>query len=146
MKPGKEKIKSYLKTVCVVYTCLVLGKVILENVTGRLDGSYGTNFLIMFLIACLATVVLDSYGKLQEFPLIPVIIGQYLVVIGLVLGCVFLADRLGLTEITKSGYLDLFFSVTVPYVIGAIVYYVSFFQEIRKANRMIREMQYTKQR
>ncbi len=85
MKPGKEKIKSYLKTVCVVYTCLVLG-------------------------------------------------------------CVFLADRLGLTEITKSGYLDLFFSVTVPYVIGAIVYYVSFFQEIRKANRMIREMQYTKQR
>lgn len=62
------------------------------------------------------------------------------------LGCVFLADRLGLTQITKSGYRDLFFSVTVSYVIGAIVYYVSFFQEIRKANRMIREMQYTKQR
>ena len=38
------------------------------------------------------------------------------------LGCVFLADRLGLTQITKSGYRDLFFSVTVSYVIGAIVY------------------------
>ena len=40
----------------------------------------------------------------------------------LLLGCVFLADKLGLTQITKSGYRDLFFSVTVPYVIGAIVY------------------------
>ena len=40
----------------------------------------------------------------------------------LLLGCVFLADKLGLTQITKSGYRDLFFSVTVSYVIGAIVY------------------------
>ena len=45
----------------------------------------------------------------------------------------------------KAGIGICFFSVTVPYVIGAIVYYVSFFREIRKANRMIREMQYTKQ-
>ena len=145
MKSVKEKMKSYLKTVCVVYTCLVLGKVIVENVTGRPDGSYGTNILLMFLIACLATAVIDSYEKLQEFPLIPVMIGQYLVVIGIVVGCVFLADRAGFTEITKSGYRDLFFSVTVPYVIGAIIYYASFFGEIRNANRMIREMQYTKQ-
>ena len=37
------QIKGYLKTVCIVYTCLVLGKVILENVTKRPDGQYGVN-------------------------------------------------------------------------------------------------------
>ncbi len=145
MRSAKEKMKSYLKTVCIVYTCLVLGKVILENVAGRPDKQYGTNLLVMFFIACLATAVLNTYEKLQEFPLIPVIVAQYFVVIGVVLGCAFLADRLKLTEIAAAGYRDLFFSVTVPYVVGAVLYYMSFLEEIRRANRMIREMQCTKQ-
>lgn len=134
------QIKGYLKTVCIVYTCRVLGKVILENVTKRPDGQYGVNLLSMFFIACLGTAVLNSYKKLQGFPLIMVIIGQYILVIGVVLGFVWIADRWKLTQITVEGYKDLFFSVTVPYLIGAIFYYLSFFCEIRKANKILLNM------
>ena len=134
------QIKSYLKTVCVVYTCLVLGKVIFKNVTKRPDGQYGVNLLSMFFVACLGTAVLKSYKKLQGFPLIVVIIGQYILDIGVVLGSVSIADKWGLTQITTGGYRDLFFTVTVPYLMGAIFYYLFFFSEIRKANKILLDM------
>lgn len=134
------QIKSYLKTVCVVYTCLVLGKVIFKNVTKRPDGQYGVNLLSMFFVACLGTAVLKSYKKLQGFPLIVVIIGQYILDMGVVLGSVSIADKWGLTQITTGGYRDLFFTVTVPYLMGAIFYYLFFFSEIRKANKILLDM------
>lgn len=134
------QIKSYLKMVCIVYTCLVLGKVIFENVTKRPDGQYGINLLSMFFIVCLGTAVLNSYKKLQRFPLIMVMIGQYILVIGVVLSLVWVADKWQLTQITTEGYRDLFFSVTVPYLMGAIFYYLSFFSEIRKANKILLDM------
>ncbi|MBU5473326.1 hypothetical protein [Roseburia sp. MSJ-14] len=129
-----------MKTVCVVYTCLVLGKVIFKNVTKRPDGQYGVNLLSMFFVACLGTAVLKSYKKLQGFPLIVVIIGQYILDIGVVLGSVSIADKWGLTQITTGGYRDLFFTVTVPYLMGAIFYYLFFFSEIRKANKILLDM------
>ena len=94
----------------------------------------------MFFVACLGTAVLKSYKKLQGFPLIVVIIGQYILDIGVVHGSVSIADKWGLTQITTGGYRDLFFTVTVPYLMGAIFYYLFFFSEIRKANKILLDM------
>lgn len=135
-----KKWKQYAQTVCTVYTCVVIWKVIMETLQGTADVQYGKNLLIMFLITCLSTAVLNLYEKLQNFPLIPVIIGQYILVIGMVLGGVFLAEKTGITQVAVSGYRDLFISVTVPYCVGAIVYYVAFFMDIKKANRMLQKM------
>ena len=135
-----KKWKQYAQTVCTVYTCVVIWKVIVETLQGVIDVQYGKNLLIMFLITCLATAILYSYEKMQSFPLIPVIIGQYVLVMGIVLGGIFFAEKIGITQIDARGYRDLFISVTVPYGVGAIIYYVVFFINIRKANRMLQKM------
>ena len=135
-----KKWKQYAQTVCTVYTCVVIWKVIVETLQGVIDVQYGKNLLIMFLITCLATAILYSYEKMQSFPLIPVIIGQYVLVMGIVLGGIFFAEKIGITQIDAGGYRDLFISVTVPYGVGAIIYYVVFFINIRKANRMLLKM------
>lgn len=135
-----KKWKQYAQTVCTVYTCVVIWKVIVETLQGVIDVQYGKNLLIMFLITCLATAILYSYEKMQSFPLIPVIIGQYVLVMGIVLGGIFFAEKIGITQIDAGGYRDLFISVTVPYGVGAIIYYVVFFINIRKANRMLQKM------
>ena len=61
-------------------------------------------------------------------------IGQYV----LVMGIVFLGIWIGghFSENAPSAYRDMFVSVTIPYVIGAIVYYISFFLQIKKANQV----------
>ena len=135
-----KKWKQYALTVCTVYTCVVIWKVIVETLQGVIDVQNGKNLLIMFLITCLATAILYSYEKMQSFPLIPVIIGQYVLVMGIVLGGIFFAEKIGITQIDAGGYRDLFISVTVPYGVGAIIYYVVFFINIRKANRMLQKM------
>ena len=135
-----KKWKQYAQTVCTVYTCVVIWKVIVETLQGVIDVQYGKNLLIMFLITCLATAILYSYEKLQRFPLVPVIIGQYVLIIGIVLGGSFFAEKIGITQIDVGGYRDLFISVTVPYGVGAIIYYVVFFINIRKANQMLQKL------
>lgn len=132
--------KQYAQTVCTVYTCVVIWKAIMETLLGVTDMQYGKNLLLMFLITCLGTAILSSYEKLQRFPLLPVIIGQYVLVVGIVLGGVFLAEKIGIMQIAATGYRDLFLSVTVPYGVGALIYYLAFFRDIRKANRMIQKM------
>lgn len=140
-----RKWKQYAQTVCVVYTCMVIcmviWKVILEALKGVTDVQYGKNLMLMFLITCLATAILHLYEKLQKYPLIPVIIGQYVLLIGIVMGEVFFAEKIGITEIAAAGYRDLFISVTVPYIVGAIIYYAVFFIDIKRANRMLMKME-----
>lgn len=140
-----RKWKQYAQTVCVVYTCMVIcmviWKVILEALKGVTDVQYGKNLMLMFLITCLATAILHLYEKLQKYPLIPVIIGQYVLLIGIVTGGVFFAEKIGITEIAAAGYRDLFISVTVPYIVGAIIYYAVFFIDIKRANRMLMKME-----
>lgn len=43
-------------------------------------------------------------------------------------------------ELHPDGYRDMFWSFTIPYVIGAVIYYVSLFLEIKKANRLLQDM------
>lgn len=53
-----------------------------------------------------------------------------------------LAIRIGqeFTDFAPTAYKDMIISVTIPFVAGAIVYYAVFFHEIKKANRLIEEM------
>lgn len=76
---------------------------------------------------------------LQRFPFIPVVIGQYLALIGFVFLCIWIMGHF--TEHAPSAYKDMFISITVPYVAGAIVYYISFFRQIKKANEVFSSLE-----
>ena len=126
---------EFWPTVCVCYTLLSLGKIALEYFTGGVWGNEQANYILIFVLCFLATLVLSQHYRLDRFPLPAVIIGQYIVLIA----AVFLITWLiGQVEILgEHAYRDMFRSFTIPYVIGAIVYYTAYFLQVRKAKKTL---------
>ena len=115
---------NFISIVCITFTLIVCGKLLLEKSTGFIDRYYTENIFTCLGISVLATFVLSLHYYLQRFPFIPVAIGQYLALIGFVFLCIWIAGYF--TENAPSAYKDMFVSVTIPYVAGAIVYYMNY--------------------
>lgn len=125
---------NFISIVCVSFTLIVCGKLLYEKSIGFVDGSYTENIFMCLGISVLATLILSLHYYLQRFPFVPVVIGQYLLLIGVIFAGIWISGHF--TKNAPSAYRDMFISVTVPYVIGAIVYYISFFLQIKKANKV----------
>lgn len=130
--------KNFLPTVCTVYTALVLSKMLLEYMTLGLWENYQRNLLVMFVLALLSTFVLSQYYRFQKYPLLAVIVVQYLV---LVCGVLLFTWISGFFEpLHENGYRDMFLSFSIPYGVGVIVYYAMLFHEVRSANRVLQNI------
>lgn len=125
---------NFISIVCVSFTLIVCGKLLFEKSLGFTDIYYTENIFTCLGISVLATAILSLHYYLQRFPFVPVVVGQYLLLIGVVFAAIWIGGHF--TENAPSAYRDMFVSVTIPYVVGAIVYYVSFFMQIRKANQV----------
>jgi predicted tellurium resistance membrane protein TerC len=130
---------NFISIVCISFTLIVCGKLLLEKSTGFIDRYYTENIFTCLAISVLATFVLSLHYYLQRFPFIPVVIGQYLALIGFVFLCIWIMGHF--TENAPSAYKDMFVSVTIPYVAGAIVYYISFFRQIKRANEVFSNLE-----
>lgn len=129
---------NFWSIVSGVFTCLLIGKIILESIMGYRDVNYAENILTMFIITAAATAILGMHKYLQNVPILLVMLLQYVGLIGSVMGAIWILSRF--TDVAPSGYRDMFWSVTVPYVVLAGVYYISFFREVKKANELLLEM------
>ncbi len=129
---------NFISIVCISFTLIVCGKLLLEKSTGFIDRYYTENIFTCLGISVLATFVLSLHYYLQRFPFIPVVIGQYLALIGFVFLCIWIMGHF--TENAPSAYRDMFVSVTIPYIAGAIVYYISFFTQIKRANAVFSDL------
>lgn len=125
---------NFISIVCVSFTLIVCGKLLYEKMIGFKDNNYTENIFMCLGISVLAVAILSLHYHLQHLPFIPVVIGQYLLLIGIIFAGIWISGHF--TENAPSAYRDMFVSVTVPYVVGAVVYYVSFFLQIRRANEI----------
>ena len=127
--------RTFLPTVCVVYTMISATKIILEAVFQKIFGNYQQNLVMILLLSFLGTLVLSQHYRLSHIPLPIVIIGQYV----FLAGCVMLIIRIIsiYSEVHPNGYRDIFLSFTIPYIIGAFLYYVQLWKEVRKINQLL---------
>lgn len=130
--------QNFFSTVCVVYTMLVLGKLGLEFLTQGVWGSYQGNLLVMFVLSALAVFVLSQYYRFRKYPLVAVIIVQYLVLVGGVLLFTWVSGFFA--PLHENGYRDMFLSFSIPYAIGVVIYYTALLHEIKKVNRMLKKI------
>lgn len=130
--------KNFLPIVCMIYTGISIGKILLEALRGYKDPYYSENIITIFVITVIATAVVGIHYFLQNLPVIPVILGQYVVLLGLIFGYLWIEGHF--SELGTFAYRDTFLSFTIPYVIAAGVYYISFFNRIRNANKMLDEI------
>lgn len=127
--------KYYLNSICIFFTFLTLAKILLEWIfLDNLDKT-GSNLLLAFLFICISIFVLSRYPKFDRFSPLFVIIVQYIIVMLLILGIVWFSGQF--TKLSNHAYRDVFISSTVPYVIGAVWYYVELHLEIKKENKML---------
>lgn len=129
---------NFFSTVCVVFTLLVLGKLVLEYIVQGAWGNYQGNLLVMFVLSTVATFVLSQYYRFQKYPLLAVMIVQYLVLIGGVMLFTWISGFFA--PLHEDGYRDLFLSFSIPYAIGVVVYYMALFHEVRKVNGVLRKI------
>ena len=123
---------NFISIVCISFTIVVCAKLLLEKSMGFTDRYYTENIFTCLAGSVLVTFILSLHYYLQRFPFIPVMIGQYVLLIGVVFGAIWIAGQF--SENAPTAYRDMFLSVTVPYIVGAAVYYISFFLQIKKAN------------
>jgi hypothetical protein len=67
-----------------------------------------------------------------------VFIGQYVVTVGIVFLAIWIHGLISTNA--PTAYMDMFRSITIPFLGGAIVYYICFFYQIKKANKMIEKL------
>ncbi|MDD6395601.1 MAG: hypothetical protein PUB37_05380, partial [Firmicutes bacterium] len=66
--------ENFFPTVCVIYTILSLSKILLEWIMLGSFGSLQMNFLEMFVITMVATLVLSQHYRLQKLPFVMLLI------------------------------------------------------------------------
>ena len=130
---------NFFSIVCISFTILVCSKLLLEKMTGFTDKFYTENIFACLGGSFLITFLLSLHYYLQKFPFIPVLLGQYAAAVGAAFLLVWIDGHF--SEHSPNAYRDIFFSVTIPFVVGAAVYYFYFFQQIKKANKMIEKME-----
>lgn len=125
-------------TICISYTIISMGTAILELCMG-LQKTTHINSLAMLVWTSIAVLVLSIHYLFDSLPPILMIVLQYLIAMGLVLLSVFLFGLFDPVE--KDGYRDIFLSFTIPYLIGAIFYYVSVFTYAGRQNKLLEQIQ-----
>ena len=130
--------QNFIPTVCVCFTLLVIGKIILESISLKVFGNYQENLLVMFFLSALAVAVLSQHYRFQNFPLSVVILVQYLILISAVMLLTWFGSFF--EPLHENGYRDMFLSFTIPYIIGAVIYYISLLWEIRHVNQTLEEI------
>ncbi len=130
--------RNFISIVCISFTLLVCGKLLLEKCMGFTDVHYTENIFTCLFFSIIITAILALHFYMQRFPLIPVLIVQYLSVIGVTVGAVKIADMI--VNTSTDAMWQMILSVTIPFVVSAIVYYITYFKQIRKANDIIAEL------
>ena len=130
--------KNFISIVCISFTLLVCGKLLLEKAMNFIDVFYTENIFMCLGFSVLITVILSIHYYLRQFPFIPVFLGQYAVTVGIVFLGIWIAGFF--TDEAPTAYRDMWVSITIPFMAGALIYYYVFFRQIRKANKLLEEM------
>ncbi|MBQ3165160.1 MAG: hypothetical protein IJC02_11625 [Lachnospiraceae bacterium] len=125
-----------LLTICVSYTLISLGATIINMLVGSETNNMNTISMLVF--TSIAVLVLYTHQIFDKVSPLVMIMIQYVIAMGLVLLYVFIV---GLFDpVAEGGYWDIFVSFTIPYVIGAIVYYISVFYQAHKQDALLQEI------
>ena len=131
--------KNFISIVCIFFTLITCGKLLAEKLSNFTDKYYTDNIFTILAFSVLITLILSVHYYLQKFPFLLVFASQYIATVGIVFICIWIHGLL--SSNAPTAYLDMFWSITIPFFAGAIVYYICFFYQIKKANKILEKLQ-----
>ena len=130
--------RNFISIVCIFFTLITCGKLLYERALNFTDRYYTDNIFTILGFSVLITLILSLHFYLQKFPFWLVIIAQYALTVGIVFLAIFIHGRFSTNA--PSAYWDMFVSITIPFFIGALVYYICFFVQIKRANKVLEKL------
>lgn len=125
-------------TICVSYMLISVTSAVLSLITGHASTS-NWNEIFMLIWTSIAVITLSIHHLFDELPPLFMIVIQYVIAMGLVLLTVCFA---GFVEaVGEINYLNVVINFSIPYVIGAVVYYISVFRTAKRQDALIQEIQ-----
>lgn len=130
--------RNFVSIVCIFFTLITCGKLLYERALNFTDRYYTDNIFTILGFSVLITLILSLHFYLQKFPFWLVIIVQYALTVGIVFLAIFIHGRFSTNA--PTAYWDMFVSITIPFFIGALVYYICFFVQIKRANKVLEKL------
>lgn len=130
--------RNFVSIVCIFFTLITCGKLLYERALNFTDRYYTDNIFTILGFSVLITLILSLHFYLQKFPFWLVIIAQYALTVGIVFLAIFIHGRFSTNA--PTAYWDMFVSITIPFLIGALVYYICFFVQIKRANKVLEKL------
>ncbi len=127
--------RNVVPVICITYTVVSVVLTVYEIIVkGEMNPTQFNMFLFLFL-SILGVGVLSQHYRLERFSPLAVIIIQYLAAIAVILLSIKAASFF--VEIHPDGYRDMAVSFSIPYLIGAVIYYICLRLEVRRQNRLL---------
>lgn len=130
--------RNFASIVCIFFTLITCGKLLYERALNFTDRYYTDNIFTILGFSVLITLILSLHFYLQKFPFWLVIIAQYALTVGIVFLAIFIHGRFSTNA--PTAYWDMFVSITLPFIFGALVYYICFFIQIKRANKVLEKL------
>ena len=135
--------KNVISVLCVTYTVIsILLTIINILIEGEMNSTQ-LNIFTCLLLSILGVGVLSQHYRLERFSPLAMVIIQYLAAVAVIL--ISLKAASYFTYVHPGGYRDMVISFSVPYFIGAVIYYISLMLEVRKQNRILEKIKQNKE-
>ena len=134
----KEFIKNYLLELCCSYTIVSVAGAIINMAMGTETNN--ANVVLMFIFCNIAVFVLSIHKFFEKLSPLAMMIIQYVVALALCFGAILIAT-LFWGPVTPRGWFEFFRSFTIPYIIGAALYYYRLYKETKDQDEIIKEIQ-----
>jgi len=134
----REFIKSYLLELCCSYTIVSVIGAIINIIFGYQTNN--VNVVMMFIFCNIAVFVLSIHKLFDAFSPLAMIIIQYVIALVLCFLVIFIASLI-IEPVSPRGWFEFFRSFTIPYIIGAALYYYRLYKEAKDQDEIIKEIQ-----
>ena len=130
--------KNIVPVVCMTYTFISMILTLLEVITKGKVNPTQLNMFLCLLLSILGVLVLSQHYRLERFYPLAMVTIQYVAAVAIIL--ISLKAASYVTDVHPDGYRDMILSFSIPYFIGAVVYYISLMLEVRKQNRILEKI------
>ena len=127
--------KNVIPIICITYTVISIGYTIFEIIINRKMNPTQLNIFLFLVLSILGVAVLSQHYRFNRFSPLAMIVMQYMIAEIIILASLKIASFF--VDIHPDGYRDMTLSFSVPYLIGALIYYIRLRLEVKKQNQLL---------
>lgn len=130
--------RNIVPIICITYTLVSVISSIFEIIYKSEMNPTQLNMFLFLILSILGVGVLSQHYRFERFSPLTMIILQYVIAVAVIVISLWTASFF--VDIHPDGYKDMTLSFSIPYFIGAVIYYVCLRLEVKEQNRLLRNI------